>query len=546
MTFFLHHNPPLKNYFYSDELLITLQNKQLRCNDTILLPCQPTISFPYHSQFLQNGYTHCMDILPRTSFTWLKLAIIICWGVLFALLIKRDVFIETVTIKEHHILKQAESEEYQSIYFKKSKIGYVLNKYSAGPDSTWLLEQSARMRLHVAGTVQDIELKLLATLAGGNILEKFTFSFNSPFYRMKADGTVSGNSVTYTLETGTNVIHDTQTFDNQPFLATSRRGYLLSEGIQEGEKKKIDWFDPFSLTGRESVIEYRGKEPILIGGRIHNLHKFTESFSGTRVNSWLNDSGIIVKEESPAGFVFIKEPKFKALAISDGGEEILSSVAVKIKGEMVMPEGQTMQYRLDFPSDLDLDLAGGRQEFTNGILTLVQETTPDSTTGSVCTDIDNSLSPTPYVQSASKEIEKLVSDITSAREDQVSRVKDLGLWVYENIEKRPVLGIPDALTTLQNRQGDCNEHAALFAALARAASIPARIVAGVTYHKNAFYYHAWNEVCLGDQWISIDTTTNQFPADLSHLRFIQGEMQEQVRIGGLLGKLSIEPLAVSR
>ncbi len=56
---------------------------------------------------------------------------------------------------------------------------------------------------------------------------------------MKANGTVNGNSVTYTLETGTNVIHDTRLFDNQSLLATSRRGYLLSEGIQEGEKKKI-------------------------------------------------------------------------------------------------------------------------------------------------------------------------------------------------------------------------------------------------------------------------------------------------------------------
>ncbi len=486
-----------------------------------------------------------MNILPRTSFTWIKLTIVIFWIVLFTLLLKRDVFIDTITIKEHQILKQAESEEYQSIYFKKSKIGYVFNKYSSGPENSWLLEQSGRMRLHIAGTVQDIELKLLATLTKGNVLEKFTFSFHSPFYQMKANGTVNGNSVTYTLETGTNVIHDTHTFDHQPLLATSRRGYLLSEGIQEGEKKKIVWFDPFSLTGRESVIEYRGKDLILIGGRVHNLHKFTESFSGTRVNSWLNDSGIIVKEESPAGFVFIKEPKFKALAISDGGEEILSAVAVKIKGDMVMPEGKTMRYRLDFPSDLKLDLDGGRQEFSDTVLTLTRETTPDSTTYPVCDGINNSLSPTPYVQSDHKEIQKHARDITSTLVNPVNRVKELGLWVYTNLEKRPVLGIPDALTTLHSRRGDCNEHAALFAALARAASIPARIVAGVTYHKNKFYYHAWNEVCLGDQWISIDTTTNQFPADLSHLRFIQGEMQEQVRIGGLLGQLSIEPLPLS-
>ncbi len=483
-----------------------------------------------------------MKTVPLTSFTWLKLTIVICWGILFALLLKRDVFIDAVTIKEDQILKQAESEDYQSIYFKNGKIGYVLNRYSRGPEDTWLLEQSAHMRLHVAGTVQDIKLELLATLTENNMLKKFNFSFHSPFYQMKANGTVNGNSVAYTLETGTNVIHDTHTFNNHPLLATSRRGYLLSEEIRKGGKKKITWFDPFSLTGKESVIEYQGKDTILIGGRVHNLHKFTESFSGTRINSWLNDSGMIIKEESPAGFVFIREPKFKALAISDGGEEILSAVAVKIKGHMVMPEGKTMRYRLGFPSGLNLDLAGGRQEFSGTILTLTRETIPDSTTDPVCSGIDNSLASTPYVQSDSKEIQKLAYDITSTETNQVSRVKNLGLWVYQNLEKRPVLGIPDAMTTLQNRQGDCNEHAALFAALARAASIPARIVAGVTYHKNKFYYHAWNEVCLGDQWISIDTTTNQFPTDLSHIRFIQGEMQEQVRIGGLLGNLSIEPL----
>lgn len=486
-----------------------------------------------------------MNILSHTSGTRLKLTIVICWVILFTLLLKRDVFIDTISIKEHHILQQAESEEYQSIYFKNDKIGHVLNRYTAGPDSTWLIEQSARMKLRVAGTVQDIELDLLATLTEDNTLKNFTFSFRSPFYQMKANGTVTGKSVSYTLETGTNVIHDTQTFNNQPLLATSRRGYLLSEGIQEGEKKKIGWFDPFSLTGKESVIEYRGKDAILIGGRVHNLHRFTESFSGARVNSWLNDSGVIIKEESPAGFVFIKEPKFKALSISEGSEDILSAVAVKIKGEMVMPKGKTMQYRLDFPDDLKLDLAGGRQKFSDTILTLTRETVPESVTDPVCSDINGSLAPTPYVQSDNKEIEKIAYDIVSTRTNRVSQVRELGSWVYENLDKRPVLGIPDALTTLQNKQGDCNEHAALFAALARASSIPARIVAGVTYHKNAFYYHAWNEVCLGDKWISIDTTTNQFPADLSHLRFIQGEMQEQVRIGGLLGKLSVEPIKSS-
>ncbi len=104
------------------------------------------------------------------------------------------------------------------------------------------------------------------------------------------------------------------------------------------------------------------------------------------------------------------------------------------------------------------------------------------------------------------------------------------------------IGIPDSIATLDLMKGDCNEHAVLFAALCRAAGIPARIAAGVTYHKNAFYYHAWNEVCVGGNWFSLDTTVNQLPADLGHIRFVVGGTKEQIRIGALLGKLKIDPV----
>ncbi len=83
----------------------------------------------------------------------------------------------------------------------------------------------------------------------------------------------------------------------------------------------------------------------------------------------------------------------------------------------------------------------------------------------------------------------MLFDITVSVFDKVQK---LARWVYDNIEKRPVLGIPDALSVLNSRKGDCNEHAALMAAFCRSVGIPAGIEAGLVYLKGRFYYHAWN------------------------------------------------------
>jgi transglutaminase-like putative cysteine protease len=471
-----------------------------------------------------------------------KLLILVVWIILFILLLKRDVFIGTVDLKETEILKQAEAEEYQGIYFRDSKIGFVVTRYSAGPNDNQLLLQEAKMNLNIAQAVQVITLRLQATLSAGNHLQDFEFSFHSPFYRMRANGTVDGNSVTYQLDTGTNTIRDTLNFPSPPLLATSRRAYLLGEDMKIGEKRRIPWFDPLSLTNKESVLEYRGQESVLINGRVQKLHHFIESFSGARVSSWLNDSGVVVKEESPAGFVFQKEPKFKALDLSGRKEELLTAVAVTLQGELGDVAGPVKQYRLTIPEESKLDLDGGRQVLRDKILTITREELPTESHAPTCPDASAALAASPYIQADRPEIIELAKQITTGTVRPVSQVRLLATWVYQNLEKRPVLGLPDAMTILQARQGDCNEHAALFAALARAVQIPTRIASGVTFQREAFYYHAWNEVCLDNRWISIDTTTNQFPADLTHLRFILGEMQEQVRLGGLLGALGIEPL----
>jgi transglutaminase-like putative cysteine protease len=104
-----------------------------------------------------------------------------------------------------------------------------------------------------------------------------------------------------------------------------------------------------------------------------------------------------------------------------------------------------------------------------------------------------------------------------------------------------VVSVPSALATLEQRRGDCNEHAVLFAALARAAGIPTQVEAGIVYLKGRFYYHAWNRVYLNG-WVTVDALFQQLPADVTHIRLARGTAADQLDILGVLGRLKIKVL----
>jgi len=126
--------------------------------------------------------------------------------------------------------------------------------------------------------------------------------------------------------------------------------------------------------------------------------------------------------------------------------------------------------------------------------------------------------------------------------DPVRITRLLTMGVNGMLEKEITFSIPNAVQVLASGRGDCNEHTVLFVALARALGLPARTAVGLVYVNDAFFYHAWPEVWLG-QWVAVDPTFGQYPADAAHLRFVIGGLAQQVEILRLIGKLNIEVVA---
>jgi transglutaminase-like putative cysteine protease len=186
----------------------------------------------------------------------------------------------------------------------------------------------------------------------------------------------------------------------------------------------------------------------------------------------------------------------------------------------------------------------GRQKFNENELRVEREKVSPSDTYKIPLQdrrFNSFLQPTAFLQSDHPRIRDHAMQILGGETDAHRAVLRLKNWVYNEIKKQPTVSIPNALEVLQTKKGDCNEHTVLFNALARAAGIPARTVVGMVYLRGAFYYHAWSEVWLG-KWVSLDSVLDQFPADVTHIQFVEGEIDRQVDILQLIGNLRIEVL----
>jgi hypothetical protein len=202
-----------------------------------------------------------------------------------------------------------------------------------------------------------------------------------------------------------------------------------------------------------------------------------------------------------------------------------------------------LKVRLGGVSLSGFDLAGGRQRFSHDTLTVRREDASALAARYLTIPPSNhthpDVQPEPFLEVNHREIIALAERLADGSRDPRAVAQRINQWVHDSLRKEVTIGIPSALHVLHTRVGDCNEHAQLFVALARAAGIPSRIASGLAYVDGKFYYHAWPEVLLRG-WVAVDPTFGQFPADASHLRFVTGGLARQAELLRLVGGLTID------
>ncbi len=476
-----------------------------------------------------------------------------CFGLAFiALFLIRLDWIQKLFFRPQHLSVSAikssgDKETWMNIVQSNNKIGFSHSRFSAKQDG-YRLHETVRMRINTMGMVQDINLETIGRLNRDFSLADFDFKIISGRFSFNVSGSVSGDVLTVrTKSAGTSREADIP-LKAKPYLLPAITAAMSAAELTTGDKYAFDIFDPATMGQTAVMVEVIGKEDLQIMGDAHSATKVALNFKGTSQLAWIGDSGEVLKEKGILGIQLEKTTREDALlglsAAAGADLTQTASVASNVRLEN-LDRLSSLQIEISGIPFQNVQLNGGRQTLKANILSIDRETLTNLSADIQERNLPNLekifLKPGPFIQSDDQKIQALAQEIAGGQAAPLDKVRLLVNWVYNNIEKRPVLSLPDALSTLENRVGDCNEHAVLLAALARAAEIPCRIEAGLVYLKGRFYYHAWNRMYLG-RWITVDAVFNQIPADVSHIRFVTGSPSRQLDLMGIIGKLNLRVL----
>ena len=475
------------------------------------------------------------------------LAIVLFWCVMNFFFIRRQIDAPPPVITLRGTEKITENiEEWWGVFYRGEKIGYATQTITPKAKGYKLSDRSV-LNLNLLGAVQPAATRLEMEANEDWILEKFDFELRSREIRFNARGEVNNGKLSLTIDSGGHKSTRDLTLTQAPYLLAALKPYVVTQQLETGKKLLFSTFDPSTLSQQVTTVIIEGRERIQVGDRMEPAIRLRQSFRGISVVSWVDGHGRTLKEESPAGLSLLRQAAQEAKKLPERAVtlDIVAQTAIPLATPLQDPQKKdSIRFKLAGVNLANFPLHGGRQIFVDDRLDIRRENIERLKVPAIPVreaHLTPYLQPTPFLQTDHPDIQTLAAKIVGGETDAYRAAMKIKNWVYREIAKEPMVSIPNALEVLQTRKGDCNEHTVLFNALARAAGIPAKTVVGVVYLRDAFYYHAWSEIWLGE-WISLDSVLNQFPADVTHIKFLEGEIDRQINLLQLIGNLKIEVL----
>jgi hypothetical protein len=498
--------------------------------------------------------------------------------------VRREYFKPTALRIREAALRVGPGAEFYTISMGGAPIGYASSTVDTTGEGLRVADLMV-VDIEALGKVQRTELGTDIRLTRDLRLRSFEATLTSPAGAYRAQGQVEGDTVlTYSIAAGASPPQNARIRLQRAIVLSSMVPLQLAVAHQlaPGQVYELPVMDPMLMEERHVTLRVLAESTLIVPDSAQldaathrwvpahhdtlRAWKVGEDYGGVSTESWIDRQGRVVSAVSPVGFRMERTAFEMAVenwrldaggraAVASGGTgagaggDVIAATAIAANVPLAPENLRVLRARLGNVKLEGFDLSGGRQVLAGDTLVVTRETGVGGLPGTPPplylarlpvrdTALAAELASEPLVQSEDPRIQAQARQI-AGRERRAGPVAELLThWVYRNLRKEITISVPSAVQVLEDRAGDCNEHTVLYVALARALGLPARTAAGVVYLRGRFYYHAWPEVWLG-QWVAVDPTFDQFPADASHLRFVIGGLARQVELLRLIGRLQV-------
>jgi hypothetical protein len=434
---------------------------------------------------------------------------------------------------------------WSGIYMNGSKIGYGHYRSTTAAGGDRRVEEMSLLKLTVLDREQTVRATIDADAAPDLSMRRFDVALTSDLGTFSARGTVADGHLTLDVTTGGQTTTQRVPLDQPLYLPAAARTRLSAGELREGTSLTLQVFDAAAMQHQPMTLRVIGRETLTENGASVPTWKVHESFRGMESDVWLDDAGQTVRERGPMGLELRRESPGDAVAKGWSGAplDLMGAVAVPVTDITAPRERDRLHLRLAGVEGVTIP-TDARQHGDGRELTIVRERVAGATYQLPYDGAEwrGELAPTMFLQSDHPKVRAAARVAVGDERDPLAAAERLRHWVHDALEQRPAATLPNALQVLETRAGDCNEHAVLYAALARAVGLPARVVAGLVYQNDAFLYHAWNEVWLGNGWVTVDAIFDQMPVDVTHIKLVEGGPETHAALVPLIGKLSIRVL----
>jgi hypothetical protein len=440
--------------------------------------------------------------------------------------------------------------EWVGVYLEGQKIGAGMSDTQKLKDG-YRLQQRTFLRMRAFEQDKEITTVFLADTDKDKQLKRFSFMLSAPPSQIDVRGEVHGQVLQLELLTGGEVQRREIPVTDIPEVALTFKERIAGKNPNVGDTLELPYFDPASMSQQKMQIKVVSEGVAQIDGKQVPTLTLEATYHGFVTTQLITRSGLTLEETNTLGMKLKRESRDQAMyegwSKGQSPVDIIALSAVPLNE--AIPSARTTQY-------LRAHLSGGGVEVLLGapkegavagdveVVIPPRKSWKNYQIPMVDSRFANELAGSALVQKDDPTIFQMARSIVGDTLKAVDAAELLNTWVHERLRKAPVMGIPSALDILKTGEGDCNEHTTLYTALARAVGIPTRMAAGIVYSEDigpgpSFYYHAWPEVYLGE-WVPVDPTFGQFPADATHIKLVEGELENQLSLMRVVGNLRVD------